>query len=155
LGAVTRPLNFTVRRRGDNVATLIWALLFVVPYAVLTTAGVLLWRRSRSIATFMVALGFAAALLGQVAGMFISLEFSAAIAAQHAHQNGAPFELHYHVFPWLTHHVGLFGIWTAAVGLVWHASRKRPRLLTIVGGAVRVGRLQSGASGRPLNFTVR
>ena len=47
------------------MATLTWALLFVVPYAILTAAGVLLWKRWRSFATFLVALGFAAALVGQ------------------------------------------------------------------------------------------
>jgi len=56
------------------VATLTWALLFVVPYAILTAAGVLLWKRWRSFATFLVALGFPAALVGQVAGLFINLE---------------------------------------------------------------------------------
>jgi hypothetical protein len=104
------------------VATLTWALLFVLPYTILTTAGVLLWKRWRSFATFLVALGFAAALVGQVAGLFINLEFS---AAMRTHPHGSPVDLHYHGFPWLTHHVGLFGIWAAAVGLLWHASRKR------------------------------
>ena len=56
------------------MATLTWALLFVVPYAILTAAGVLLWKRWRSFATFLVALGFPAALVGQVAGLFINLE---------------------------------------------------------------------------------
>src|ERR1700719_3583038 len=98
---------------------MLWILLFVVPYVVFTAAGVLLWKRSRSVATLLVALGFAAALLGQVAGFFVNVEFSAAM------RNRGVVGLHLHGFPWLTHYVGIGGIWAAALGLIWHASSKR------------------------------
>ena len=45
------------------VDTLILTLLLVVPCAVLTAAGVLLWRHWRSAATALIALGFAATFL--------------------------------------------------------------------------------------------
>jgi hypothetical protein len=76
-----------------------WVLLFVAPYAVFTAAGVLLWKRSHTVATGMVALGFAAALLGQVAALLEGLE---AGESMHAHSNGSSF-----VFSWLTHYVGI------------------------------------------------
>ena len=101
------------------MATLTWALLFVLPYAVLTVAGVLLWKRSRSVAAFLVALGFAAALLGQVAGFFVNVELSAAM------RNRGVVGLHLHGLPWLAHYLGIGGIWVAAVGLLWHVSSKR------------------------------
>jgi hypothetical protein len=47
------------------------------------------------------------------------VEFSAAM------RNRGMVGLHLHGFPWLTHYVGLSGIWVAAVGLLWHASSKR------------------------------
>lgn len=94
-----------------------WVLLFVVPYVVFAAAGLLLWKRWHTVATGMVALGFAAALIGQVAVFWVGLK---SYSAAH-HQIGTP----RFVFPWLTHYVGAYGFWTAAVGLLWHAIRKR------------------------------
>jgi hypothetical protein len=125
---VVRPLNFTVRRRaGGDVDTLIWTFLLVVPYAILTTAGVLLWRRWRSAATAMIALGFAATLLSLASGLFATYRTHAALSeltsAPRAHQDTFFFVAHYHRFPLLT--LGLLGIWAAAVGTLWHVRRDR------------------------------
>jgi len=125
---VVRPLNFTVRRRaGGDVDTLIWTFVLVVPYAILTTAGVLLWRRWRSTATGMIALGFAATLLCLTSGLFATYKTHAVLldltSAPQARQDTFFTVAHYHQFPLLT--VGLLGIWVAAVGTLWHVRRDR------------------------------
>jgi hypothetical protein len=128
IGASGRPLNFTVRRRvGDDVDTLIWTLLLVVPFAILTTAGVLLWRRWRSAATGMIALGFAATLLSVASGLFATYKTHALLSeltsAPRAQQDTFYVVAHYHRFLLLP--LGLLGIWAAAVGTLWHLRRDR------------------------------
>jgi len=98
------------------VSTITWIL--VLPFAVLTAAGVLLWRRSHSVATIMVAGGFAAALFGQIAGAFVSLKVD---AVMRAHPDATFFLVQHHAVP---RQVALAGLWAAALGLLWHASRK-------------------------------
>jgi hypothetical protein len=92
--------------------------ILVAPYAVFTAAGVLLWRRSHSVATILVAAGFAAALLGQIAELLVSLKVA---AVMHTHRDGTFYLVGHHAVP---HHVALAGVCTAAVGLLWHASRR-------------------------------
>ena len=99
-------------------------LLSALPYLALTVAGVLLWKRSHSIATTLVAVGFAAALCIQVARMVTYFTFQPPMEAHHQGERLA-FNLYYLVAPWWQRYVELLGIWTAAVGLLWHASRKR------------------------------
>src|SRR5437588_11699138 len=122
-----KSLTFVRRRAGGDVDTLIWTFLLVVPYAILTTAGVLLWRRWRSAATGMIALGFAATLLSLASGLFATYKTHAALAeltsAPRAHQDTYFIVAHYHRFPLLT--LGLLGIWAAAVGTLWHVRRDR------------------------------
>ena len=102
---------------------LIWTFLLGVPYAILTTAGIVLWRRWRSGATAMIALGFAATFLGLAAGLFATYRASAALSdvtsAMPVHQDTLFIVAHYHPFSLLA--LGLLGIWTAAAGLAWHA----------------------------------
>jgi hypothetical protein len=109
------------------VDTLIWTLLLVVPFAILTTAGVLLWRRWRSAATGMIALGFAATLLSVASGLFATYETHALLSeltsAPRAQQDTFYVVAHYHRFPLLP--LGLLGIWAAAVGTLWHLRRDR------------------------------
>ena len=126
--ASTRPLNFTVRRRvGGDVDTLTWTFLLVVPFAILTTAGVLLWRRRRSAATGMIALGFAATLLSLASGVFATYKTHAVLSeltsAPRTQQDTFYVVAHYHRFPLLT--LGLLGIWAAAVGTLWHVRQDR------------------------------
>jgi hypothetical protein len=93
--------------------------ILVVPYAVLMVAGVLLWRRTHSVATLLVAGGFAAAALGQIAGLFVSLRVD---AIMRAHRDETFYLVQHHAVP---QHVALVGLWAAAIGLLWHASRGR------------------------------
>ena len=107
--------------------TLIWTFVLVVPYAILTTAGVLLWRRSRSAATGMIALGFAVTFLSLASGLFAEYKTHAFLAefsaVSPAHQDTYFIVSHYHRFPLLT--LGLLGIWAAAVGTLWHVRQDR------------------------------
>jgi len=110
-----------------GVDTLIWTLLLVVPFAVLTTAGVLLWRRWRSAATAMIALGFAETFLSLGSGLFATYKTHAVllglISAPQARQDTFSSVAHYHRFPLLP--LGLLGIWAAAMGTLWHVRRHR------------------------------
>jgi hypothetical protein len=109
------------------VDTLIWTFVLLVPYAMLTTAGVLLWKRWRTVATAMIALGFAAAFAGLASGLFAPYKTHAVLSelssVPPAHQDSYYVATHYHRFPLLT--FGLIGIWTAAVGTLWHVRRVR------------------------------
>ena len=107
--------------------TLIWTFLLLVPYAILATAGVLLWRRRRSAATGMIALGFAATLLSLASGLFATYKTHAVLSEMtsvpRTHEDTFFIVAHYHRFPLLT--LGLLGIWAAAVGTLWHVRRDR------------------------------
>jgi hypothetical protein len=107
------------------VNTLVWTLLLLVPCAVLTAAGVLLWRRWRSIATTMIALGFAATSVSLASGLFVTYRTHAVLvnltSAAQARQDTFFVVAHYHRFlPAL----GLLGIWVAAAGTLWHVRRQ-------------------------------
>ena len=107
------------------VNTLVWTLLLLVPCAVLTAAGVLLWRRWRSIATAMIALGFAATLVSLASGLFVTYRTHAVLvdltSAPQARQDTFFVVAHYHRFlPTL----GLLGMWVAAAGTLWHVRRQ-------------------------------
>jgi hypothetical protein len=104
----------------------IWTLLLMVPCAVLSAAGVLLWRRWRSTATAMIALGFAATLLGLASSLFATYRTQAILAhlttAPQAQQDTFFVVAHYR-YPLAT--LGLLGMWAAAVGTLWHVRRHR------------------------------
>src|SRR5262249_13546190 len=106
---------------------LIWTFLLVVPYSILTTAEVFLWRRWRSAATAMVALGFAAALFALTSGLFATYKTHAVLSeltsAPQAHQNTFYIVAHYHRFPLQA--LGVLGIGAAAGGRLWHVRRAR------------------------------
>ena len=118
---VARPLNFTVRRREKRVLTTVaWTLTSVVPYALLTVAGFLLWRRSHSAASAVAALGFAVALLTQLVGFLVELETASFVRAYQ--DDGTFVMVHAHTFPRIAHYVGLGGSWIGALGFVWYAA---------------------------------
>lgn len=107
--------------------TLLWTFLLVGPYAALTTAGVVLWRRWRSAATAMIALGFAATFVALTSGLFAPYKTHAVLSeltsTPLAQQDTFYVVAHYHQVPLLP--LGLLGIWAAAVGTVWHVRRVR------------------------------
>ena len=100
-------------------------LLILVPCAVLTAAGVLLWRRWRSAATAMIALGFAATFLSLASGLFATYRTHAVLkeltSAPHAQQDTFFIVAHYQRFALL----GVLGMWVGALGTLWHVRRHR------------------------------
>ena len=123
-GLLVRPLNFTVRRREKHMLlSLAWTIPSIAPYALLTAAGFLLWRRERSVATMAIALGFALAFLAQVVGFLVELETSAFVRAYK--DDGSFVMVHAHAFPRFAHYAGLVGFWVGAIALVWYAIGRR------------------------------
>ena len=98
-------------------------LASALPVAALAAGGVLLWRRLGSVAALLVALGFAAALLGQVVDLIRSFELS---SVMRAHPDSTFFVVYRLGLPLLAHYVGLVGLWAAAAGLTWHAVTTLP-----------------------------
>ncbi len=107
------------------VDTLTLTLLLLVPCAILTAAGVLLWRRWRSAATAMVALGFAATFLSVASGLFATYETHAVVSeltsGRPAQQDTFFIVAHYHRILL----IGALGMWAAAAGTLWHVRRHR------------------------------
>jgi len=103
--------------------TVTGVLLFGLPVAALAVGAVLLWRRVHSAATLLIALGFAAAFLGQVADLLGAYEVS---SVMRTHPDATYFVAYHHSFPLLAHYVGLLGLWAAAAGLIWHALAPLP-----------------------------
>jgi hypothetical protein len=93
-------------------------LLSTVAYAVLTVAGAVLWKRTRSLQTALVAIGFALVLPDQVSALVEYFEF---VALLHGRSSDTFFLIQHHAF---LHYVSILGLWVAAVGLVWHAAGK-------------------------------
>ena len=107
------------------VGTLTLTILLVVPCGVLTAAGVLLWKRWRSAATAMIALGFAATFLSVVSGLFATYKIHAVLtemtSTPPAQQDTFFIVGHYRGFLLL----GVLGMWAAAAGMLWQARRRR------------------------------
>lgn len=103
--------------------TLILTLLLLVPCAALTVAGVLLWRRWRSAATAMTALGFAATSLSLASGLFATYRTHAVLSdftsGPQARQDTFFVVAHHPGFPL----IGVLGMWAAAAGMLWHLRR--------------------------------
>lgn len=103
--------------------TVPWYLALAGPYVLLAVAGALLWTRRRTFATLLIALGFAATLVGQATAIYVSHDVGAAVRS---HQEAAQvLARHHYVFSILTHYATLVGLWMAAVGMVWHAADNR------------------------------
>lgn len=98
-----------------QVTPTVLSLLSAVAYAILVASGVLLWRQARSLATAMVAIGFAIILLDQLVLLVSYLRLSARVLG---HPGDTLFII-YHRANSLR--VASFGVWVAAVGLLWHA----------------------------------
>jgi hypothetical protein len=106
------------------LVTLAWTLTSVVPYALLTLAGFLLWRRSHSVVTVVTGLGFAVALLAQVVGYLV--EFQTSIIVRAYKDDGSFTLVPAHSFPHFAHYIGLIGFSVGALGLVWWAATTTP-----------------------------
>jgi hypothetical protein len=90
-------------------ALLVW---FVGPSLLLTASGVVLFRRNRTLASALVALGFAAVLIGGMTNAFANY-----LALYHASASAAA-----RVPGWVWTLAGLGsygGMWIASLGLLW------------------------------------
>ena len=104
--------------------TLGWILASVVPYALLSVAGFLLWKRNHSVPTAVAGLGFAVALLAQVVGYVVELETSTILRAYK--EDGSFTLVPAHTFPHLAHYSSLVAFSFGALGLVWFAATTAP-----------------------------
>ena len=95
-------------------------LLLSAPVALFALGGVMLWWRRRSLPTLLIALGFVAVLLAEVASVVQAHNIEAAVRA-----NPSLVMAHNHILPLILHYFTLSGVWAAAVGMVWHASANR------------------------------
>ena len=97
-----------------------WLSLFLstVPYVALAVAGIVLFRRQRTAATALVAVGFIAVAASHLAAAFINYKYSYIYNTQ---GRVAAAEFHFEGWVWLSTYWGqIVGIWTAAAGLLWH-----------------------------------
>ena len=102
--------------------TLMWVLMIAIPNLLLAVGGLLLWRRHHTVATLLIGAGFTAVLLALVTSLFESIEYS---SLSRAHPDASFIMPHAHVLTQAIHWAGLVGLWTAAIGLLWHAARVR------------------------------
>ena len=100
-----------------STTTAVSAVLSALAYAVLAAAGVVQWKRARSVATAMVAIGFAMVLLDQLVELVQYLQISALLRG---HPADTLFVVHHHAF---IQYISLLGLWFAAVGLMWRSLR--------------------------------
>jgi hypothetical protein len=98
------------------------SLLAAVAYAILAVAGLVLWNRVRSVATALVAIGFAIILIDQI---ILSAGSVCMIASFRSQSSDNTLFVIYHRAH--SPQVVLAGLWFAAVGLVWHAVRATRR----------------------------
>jgi hypothetical protein len=92
-------------------------ILSAVAYTVLAAGAVLLWNRTRSFATAMIAIGFALVLLDKLAAVVEQLEISAVLRA---HSIDTLYIVSHDAF---RKYVSLFGLLLAGFGVLWHGVR--------------------------------
>jgi hypothetical protein len=96
-------------------ALLVW---FVGPSLLLTACGVVLFRRHRTLASALVAVGFAAVLIGGLTNAFANY-----LAVYHS---SAPLAAAVPGWVWTLAGLGSYGgMWVAALGLLWEVLAKR------------------------------
>jgi hypothetical protein len=94
-------------------------ILSTIAYAALAVAGAVLWNRTRSLWTALIGVGFALVFPDQISAIVEYFQFNALL---HGHPDDTFFLIHHHAF---LRYVSIFGLWVAAVGLVWHAMGRR------------------------------
>ena len=94
------------------------------PYLALAALGIVLFKRHRTLTTGLLALGFAAVVIGQLVDLYGSQEASTILRP-----GGASAVTHSVLLFWIRR-VGLWagvaGMWLGSLSLVWHLLR-RPR----------------------------
>jgi hypothetical protein len=105
------------------VYMLAWYVVCIGPYVLLAYGATLLWNRHSRWPAVLVAVGFSAAALSQMASAYVSTALSAALSSSDALATLMPRFRHWQ---WLTHDLGPLGIWLAAAGFLAHGLRQPP-----------------------------
>ena len=96
---------------------LLYAQFFLIhtgPYVILAVVGLVAFLRQRTLCTALVALGFLAYVIGQVAGSFVSADVS---KTYNSHGDVTAVVESFHGWAWtLSRYAGTVGMWAAAVG---------------------------------------
>jgi hypothetical protein len=87
----------------------------MVAYVLFTTAGALLWKRYRSVATALVAIGFASVLVDQIISVVEYLEVTALL---HGNPTDTFFIVQHRA---AEQYIALVCLVIAAAGLLWHS----------------------------------
>ena len=104
--------------------TLAWYVVAIGPYVLLAFAGTFLWSRECPLPSIVVAVGFLAAALSQIAAAVVSARLSAAVDSS----EGIAFVMHrYQSWQWFTRDLGAVGVWAAVAGFLAHSSHPWPR----------------------------
>lgn len=107
------------------VSTLAWDVLAIGPYFLLVYGATLLWNRHSRLPAVLVAVGFAAMALSQMAAAYASAALGAAVNSDGL----ATLMPRFQHWAWLTQELGPLGAWVAAVGLLVHGVRQpRPEV---------------------------
>jgi hypothetical protein len=104
----------------SNVTYYLWLIVVPLPTALLAAAGIVLARRYRSIACYLVAIGFVASFLSAIFSAFISADVT------HQYSSTGTVILHYGNWATIVHGNGLAGAVVGASALLWHVIRARP-----------------------------
>jgi hypothetical protein len=99
-----------------QISATVLSILSAIAYFLLTLAGALLWKRSRSLSSAMIAIGFAIILIDQAILLVGYLRMNASFS----HQPGDTLFIIYHRANSL--HIVLIGLWLSGLGLIWHAA---------------------------------
>ena len=94
------------------------------PYVVLAALGIVLFKRHRTLATGLLALGFVAVAISQLLGTYGHYA-----ATQIYHSGGMSAVLHSAWFSWIPNVnllAGAVGMWLGSLGLLWHTLGKLP-----------------------------
>jgi hypothetical protein len=104
---------------------LLYAQFFLVhtgPYVILAAVGIGAFWRHRTLATALLALGFLAYVVGQVASSFVSADVS---RTYDTHGVVTSVVTNFHGWAWtLSRYAGTAGMWVAAVGATMHLLRR-------------------------------
>ena len=103
----------------SNVTYYLWLILVPLPTALLAAAGIVLAWKYRSVACYLVAVGFVASFLAAVVSAFVSADLT------HQYTSTGTVIFHYSNWATIIHKSGLTGAVIGASALLWHAMRLR------------------------------
>jgi hypothetical protein len=103
--------------------TLARYILVIGPYIALACGAAFLWSRGSRLPALLVALGFTAAAVSQIAAAYVSAALSTAVESA---DGIAAVMSRFRHWEWLTRDLGPAGVWVAAAGFLAHATRTSP-----------------------------